>query len=185
MITIESLREAQPQTQQSIEATSFVFFDIETSGLRPDRGASITEIALLKRNGLKLHWTYDTKSDYDSEIIRLLPTINELLVSGVVIGHNVHFDLKFIAYEADRLGFRGPKILYIDTLILARKLVDQIQDYQLHSLLKRFQIETNKPLHTAIVDAEATRALFWQLVSFGSIETLEQANIRQMNWSTF
>jgi len=34
----------------SIELSNFLFLDIETTGLRPDRGARITEIAIYSRS---------------------------------------------------------------------------------------------------------------------------------------
>lgn len=185
MKSIDHLREAQPNSRQSIERTSFVFFDIETTGLRPDRGARITEIAILNRSGEQFVWEQSEQELSDSNLAAQLPEVLNHLTTGVVVGHNVGFDLQFIAYETERLGFRGPQVLFIDTLGLAKKLCDNAIDYQLSSLLDLFDISVAVQLHTAAVDAGATQALFWKLLNLGEIETLAQAGMQRLNWSIF
>lgn len=185
MKSISNLREAQPDKGQSIERTSFAFFDIETTGLRPDRGARITEIAILNRDSERFLWQQPEDNVSDENLAAQLPEVLDHLTHGVVVGHNVTFDLRFIAYETDRLNFRGPDILFIDTLGLAKKLCHNTKDFQLSSLLEVFEISTTGKLHTAAVDASATQALFWKLVNLGDIETLAQASIQRLNWSTF
>lgn len=185
MNTIDQIREARPKSDQSIELTSFAFFDIETTGLRPDRGARITEIAILSRSHQRFHWTQPKNNICDEYLSEQLPTVINHLTSGVVVGHNLVFDLRFIAYEAERLGIQGPEVLYIDTLGLARNLYDNTKDYKLSSLLSEFNISIEGRLHTAIVDAHATRALFWKLINYGNIETLVQAGMQRLNWSAF
>lgn len=185
MKSIEQIREAQPGIRQSIERTSFAFFDIETTGLRPDRGARITEIAILKRGGDRFVWQQSQDDISDTNLTLPLRGMLNHLKSGVVVGHNVGFDFRFIAYETDRMGFRGPDVLFIDTLGLAKKIYHNTDDYQLATLLEKFDISIESPLHTAVVDARATQALFWKLVNIGNIETLAQADMKRLNWSTF
>lgn len=185
MKSITNLREAAPGSRQSIERTSFAFFDIETTGLRPDRGARITEIAIYNRSSNQLLWEQPKELPSDEKLAEQLPTVLDLLTTGVVVGHNVSFDFKFIAYETERLGFRGPNVLFIDTLGLAKKMCNNTADFKLSSLLNLFNISTEGSLHTAAVDAQATRALFWKLINLGEIETLAQAGMQRLNWSTF
>ncbi len=87
-----------------IEVASLAFFDIETTGLRPDRGARITE-TVLDRDGVRFNWERDSVND--STFPSQLPCLFDHLCAGVVVGHNVQFDLRFVAYEADRHGYRG------------------------------------------------------------------------------
>ena len=185
MKSITHLREATPNSRQSIERTSFAFFDIETTGLRPDRGARITEIAIFDRRSEQLNWNQPQETPSDEKLAEQLPTVLNLLTTGVVVGHNVSFDFKFIAYESERLGFRGPEVLFIDTLGLAKKFCNNTVDFKLESLLAEFNISTERSLHTAAVDVQATRALFWKLINQGEIETLGQAGMQRLNWSTF
>lgn len=182
---IEDLRDEQPGQGQSIELASFAFFDIETTGLRPDRGARITEIAILKRSGDRYIWHRDECSNRDKAITAALKKVVRQLQTGVVVGHNVRFDLRFVAYEAERLGLKGLNIQFIDTLGLAQKMNLPVTNYRLATLLHHFEITVHGELHTAYVDAQCTRALFWKLVEQGQYETLKDAGVQQLCWTSF
>lgn len=165
-----------------IETTALRFFDIETTGLRPDRGARITEIALVDRGGAQLDWRRERDA---TDLSTVLPGLFDHLQAGVVVGHNVRFDFRFVAYEADRLGLRGPAVRFIDTLDLARTLDLRTPDVRLGTLLSHFALVPEDTLHTALVDARATRALFWTLVEHGNLETLADAGLKRLDWTTF
>jgi DNA polymerase III epsilon subunit-like protein len=159
-----------------------LFFDIETSGLRPDRGARITELAVVDHAAVR----YDWKQNRDgSPLTEELPILTQHLSRGVVIGHNLQFDFRFIAYEADRLGIPGPRLLYIDTLGLAPQLLDRTADFRLETLLAYFSLSPEVELHTARGDAWATRALFWALVEEGDLDTLADAGLKRLDWTAF
>jgi len=182
MISIENIRYKQPAPETSIELSSLLFFDIETTGLRPDRGAKIVEVAILGRNSEQFYWKKDAcKTDHTFPFTK----ISEHLQRGVVVGHNLGFDFWFVAYEADRVGTAGPNLRFIDTLHLARRILKRKDGFQLGSLLKRFDIRCEGELHTASTDAHATRALFWKLVELGGITTVGEAGMKQLNWSNF
>lgn len=182
---VDHLREKTSSPATSVEIASLRFFDIETTGLRPDKGALITEIALLDRNKAVCDWSISEDEDYLSELQVRLPSLIEHLNGGVVIGHNVSFDLNFIAYFADKLGISGPSLRIIDTLGLARKLLPERNSYRLGDLLDYFDISVKGELHSARTDAEATRALFWILVSLGDFSTLDGIGMKKIEWSTF
>lgn len=180
---ISKLRNKRPNGGSSIERSSLIFLDIETTGLYPNRGARVTEIAILNRNKSLLKWHQGNDGNINESLENKFPTVYEHLAIGVVVGHNIGFDLEFLAYEAGRLGLRGPDVLFIDTLRLAQKICDQVQDFELETLLRKFDISIDEPMHTAIVDAQAARALFWKLVNAGEIETLGDANMQRLNWT--
>jgi hypothetical protein len=54
----------------------------------------------------------------------------------------------------------------------------------LGTLLRLFGKLPKAPLHTARVDAAATRDLFWQLVAYGNLTTLSDAGARPVHWAT-
>lgn len=182
--TIKEIRLNKPGSSISVELANLIFFDIETTGLRPDRGAKVSEIAILSRNDSEFYWASATSSEIDS-FHKQLPQISEYLQNGVVVGHNLSFDFWFISYEAERLGLAGPNIQFIDTLSLARKTLPDMNSYQLGVLLKKFDIKVSGKLHTAATDAEATRALFWKLIEKGGISTVGEAGLKKLNWSNF
>jgi len=169
----------------SIELSNFLFLDIETTGLRPDRGARITEIAIYSRSQQIEVWRKNKNEFIESNLEPVILKIVKELKKGVLVGHNLKFDLKFLAYYAERLGIRGFKVNFIDTLGLAKSLLNSKNGYTLAALLKKFDISVEGSLHTAAVDTEATRALFWKLVNLGNIETLSDAGIKRIDWTTF
>jgi len=184
MQTILNVRKNKPSKKLSVELCNFVFFDIETTGLRPDMGAKITEVAILNRNSPIFLWKSDVEN-LASKFQKALPEVLETLKNGVVVGHNLSFDLWFISYEADRIGLEGPDIRFIDTLSLSRQVLPKRDSYTLGSLLNYFDIEVTGQLHSAETDAEAARALFWKLVEAGDISTVGEAGIKQLKWTNF
>jgi len=172
-------------TELPIEAVTFRFVDVETSGLRPDRGARLTEIAVLGPRATHLDWTGAPGAD---EALRpVLPQVRALLDDGVVVGHNVGFDLRFLARESDRLGVGGLRARYVDTLPLARRIAPQtglsLPDFQLSALADALDVTPGGEMHTARVDAAVTRDLFWALVRRGGVTTLREAGLQQAAWA--
>ena len=182
--SLQNLRFEKPKVSASLELANLLFFDIETTGLRPDRGAKITEVSILNRNSQIYSWQSDVKPGANS-FSDELPIILNHLKKGVVVGHNLPFDFWFISHEADKLGMDGPSLRFIDTLSLARKVLPGRDSYKLGELLTYFDIKVNGELHTATADTEATRALFWKLVEKGGISTVGEAGMKKMNWSNF
>jgi DNA polymerase III subunit epsilon len=181
---IQNIRIDNPQPSASIELANLLFFDLETTGLRPDRGAKITEATILNRNSQVYSWQSYVNpgtSSFSDE----LPIILNQLKKGVVIGHNLPFDFWFISYEADKLGIDGPNLRFIDTLSFARKVLPDRSNYKLSTLLTHFNIKVNGELHTATTDTEVTRALFWKLIEKGGISTVGEAGMKKLNWSNY
>jgi len=181
---IQNIRIDEPEPSVSLELANLLFFDIETTGLRPDRGAEITEVSILNRNSQLYYWCRNSAADFDSLSIEL-PIILSTLKKGVVVGHNLKFDFWFISHEADKLGIDGPELRFIDTLSIARKFLPGKNSYRLGDLLREFDITVNGELHAAETDAAATRALFWKLIEKGGISTVGEAGMKKMNWSNF
>jgi DNA polymerase III epsilon subunit-like protein len=165
-----------------ISVASLLFFDLETTGLRPDRGARITELAVVDHATVRYDWKHKRGR---TSVAEQLPILIDHLSRGVVVGHNLQFDFRFVAYEADRLGLPGPRLQYIDTLGLARRLLNESADFQLGMLLSHFGISLTSEVHTALGDAWATRALFWALVKHSGLRTLAEANVKPLSWTTF
>ena len=182
--SIKNIRFDNPESSISIELANLLFFDLETTGLRPDRGAKITEISILNRNSQVYLWRSNLKPGASSLTDELSIILNQLK-KGVVVGHNLPFDFWFISHEADKLGIDGPSLRFIDTLSLARKVLPGRNSYKLGELLKYFDIKVNGELHTASTDTEVTRALFWKLIEKGGISTVGEAGMKKLNWSSF
>ena len=129
----------------SFEALPLVCVDVETTGLTPDKGARVCEIALLRSAGerevarfeslvhpqqpmppevIAVHGITDAMVAEAPVFTALLPDIRDLLQGAVVVGHNVHFDLRFLRHEWRIAGDALPECVAIDTLSLARTYFD-------------------------------------------------------------
>jgi DNA polymerase III epsilon subunit-like protein len=166
-----------------LRAASLVFFDLETTALRPDRGGRICEMAVVGPDGIRFDWTSGSDSPKDEALGRQISVLSEALQGNVVAGHNLQFDFHFLTYEAERLGQNGLDVRFIDTLGLSRELIPGRDDYQLGSLLAAFNAEPVEELHTAIGDALATRTLFWKLVDHNDLKTLSDAGMKRVSWN--
>ncbi|WP_103026598.1 3'-5' exonuclease [Salinibacter altiplanensis] len=169
-------------TDRPLRTASLVFFDLETTALRPDRGGRICEMAVVDPQGVRFDWCSDEAPPRDDVVATQLPRLLNHLEAGIVVGHNLEFDFRFLTYEAERLGCGGLDLRFADTLGLARALLNAPDDYQLGTLLGHFDAAPNEELHTAVGDALATRALFWRLVETGGLETPTDANVRRLQW---
>lgn len=166
-----------------LRTASLVFFDLETTGLRPDRGARICEMAVVGPEGIRYDWTSPHDPPPDEAVAPQLPVLFDHLRDAVVVGHNLQFDFRFVTYEAERLGQRGIDLQFVDTLGLARTLLPDRDDYQLGALLAALDRPPDEPLHTAVGDALATRALFWALVEHGGLDTLSDVEMKRLVWN--
>jgi DNA polymerase III epsilon subunit-like protein len=167
-----------------LRTAALVFFDLETTALRPDRGGRIREMAVVDRQGVRFDWRSDAAPPRDEAVAAQLPRLIDHLESGIVVGHNLQFDFRFLTYEAERLGLEGLDLRFTDTLGLARSLLDTPDDHQLGTLLGHFDAAPDEELHTAVGDALATRTLFWELVDAGGLKTLADAKVQRLQWGT-
>lgn len=169
-------------TDLPLRTAPLFFFDLETTALRPDRGGRIREMAVVDQNGIRFDWRGDAASPRDDAVAHQLPKLVDHLEAGIAVGHNLHFDVRFLTYEAERLGLGGLDLRFADTLGLARSLLDVPDTYQLGALLSHFDAEPEEDLHTAVGDALATRTLFWHLVEHGGLQTLSDAHVQRLQW---
>jgi len=86
------------------------------------------------------------------------------LDGSILTGHNVRFDIGFLAAECRRAGVALTLSPWIDTLWLARQLDPEKQhSHRLGDLCNRYGIPVTKT-HDALADATATAALLFRLL---------------------
>ena len=157
---------------------TYVALDTETTGLDSEHDA-IIEIGAVKFMGREAIDTFQTLVNPYREIppfIRQLTGItqksvdaappfaavagelSEFLGQHPVVGHNVSFDLKFLAKHGLRLDNEA-----YDTWDLASVLLPYGLNYSLSSLAKELGPENDQP-HRALSDAEATHQVFVSLL---------------------
>ena len=163
---------------------SYVAFDLETTGLSPDKN-EIIEIGALKVRDGKVKERFMEFicpcEEISPKIQELTGITNEMVASArcrddvvrdfvrfceddVLIGHNVIFDYSFMKVAASSLGLPFEK-LGIDTLKIARKVHKDFESKSLGSLCEYYGIE-NKAAHRAYHDALATAKLYHTLAHY-------------------
>ena len=167
-----------------IDQATFVVTDTETTGLNPT-GSRIIEIGAVKiRNGEiidRFCSLVNPGHHVPRQITRLtgittpmvfaappaseiLPAYLEFLGDGVLVGHNVSFDRKFIQYEMRRAGINGSLGPALCTKRLARRLLHALPSKSLQSLKRHYGVQTARQ-HRALDDAEATAEVFMRLLA--------------------
>ena len=164
-----------------------VYLDLETTGLYPEKGHRITEIGLIDGGGTRLHRDLED-SDDDAEIKALNQLANEL-ADLVVVGHNILFDLQFMAERGHRLGVKLPQVGVVDTLGLARHFLDIDDedtdqdgpiDLTLAQVADDLDIDIPQELHRALPDARLCRSVLDALIERFQLQTLRDIHIRRL-----
>lgn len=158
--------------------SSFVIFDIETTGLNSRKckvieigavkyeGGRITERfsefvnpkQLLSANTTKLTSITDADLADAATIDVVLPKFIEFCGDSVLVAHNADFDTGCMIAQAHLLGIDW-HFTHIDTIPLAKFLYPELKGYGLDAVAKRCNV-TNAHHHRAVADAEATAEIF-------------------------
>jgi len=162
------------------------FVDIETTHLNPESG-EIIEIAILtsKDGGRTIDSRFETKikpahlekADPKSLEVNgykesewhaaptweeMAPKIHKMLYYGIIAGHNVFFDWRWLDYHIRRTTGKGISYLKFDTQALVWEHLNT-KSASLKSLRNHYQISHDNA-HTALKDIEDTYHIFKTLV---------------------
>jgi DNA polymerase-3 subunit epsilon len=161
----------------------FAFLDLETTGLSPWFGDRICEVGIVLTEGKRIKSTYQqlvnpqralspaaasTNRLTDAELesaplfAQIAGEVRAWLKNAVVVCHNAQFDLQFLDSEFRRLGGEIEIPNLIDTLNLARQMIDS-SSYSLVSLAEAFEVQKVEA-HRALADALTDRAVFFALM---------------------
>ena len=172
-----------------LSQVTFVVLDVETTGGSPAT-CSLTEVAAARYRGGELLGTYQTFVRPDERIPpfitaltgisdamvadaprvgEMLPSFLEFLGGGVVVGHNVRFDLSFLNHALESTGRDRLANATVDTLALARRLVrDMVPNCKLGTLAASLHLP-HQPSHRALTDVLATGDLLHALLERAGI----------------
>ena len=167
-----------------LEDATFVVFDLETTGLSPTT-SRICEIGAQRVTRLDLDGVFETLVNPRAPLppaIEALTGIEpahlrnappaELAVrrfldfagEAVLVAHNARFDMAFLDREVGLLTGRRVAAPVVDTVWLARRLLDgRIRRVGLASLAHFFGTST-EPCHRALADARATAEILLGLI---------------------
>jgi len=173
-----------PGLDLAIEAAEWVVFDLETTGLQPTT-SRICEIGAQRVRQFELE---DCFATLVNPRVPLPPAVQALTGigprdlqtappaglavrrfldfagDGVLVAHNARFDMAFLDREVERLTGRRVAAPVVDTVWLARKLLEgRVRRVGLASLAHLFGT-CAVPCHRALPDAEATAEILLRLL---------------------
>ncbi len=167
----------------SVDENTFVFFDLETTGLSPEQGDAICEIGAIKVEGTQVRETFHTlvnpqrpipqevsaiHSIYDDDV-KDAPYFREVvdrflyfLGNSIICAYNVGFDLGFLNYQLTQINYPTVELPAIDILVMARKTFHNLQRYNLRALAEYLKIPAVQ-FHRALDDAHVTKEIFFKI----------------------
>ena len=170
----------------TLSNSSYIVFDLETTGLYPNSGDSIIEIGAVKIENGKIVDRYDElinpERKLSSEIISITGIDNEMLMGKrseeevvkefmnwvgelPMVAHNAKFDISFMdnAFQKYNLGILNNIVL--DTLGISRYLESSERHHNLATLVQRYEIPWDEDKHhRADYDSEGTALIFLKML---------------------
>ncbi len=161
----------------------FAVIDFETTGLSPNKGARMTEVAVVMVENGAIVDTYQslakTGAWIPSEIERLTgitnamvekaPSANKVMAdvykfvaSATPVAHNAAFDKQFWNAEMELAQCPG-RDDFLCTMLLSRRLYPKANDHKLGTLADFHSLKRNGNSHRALSDAELTAKLFLKI----------------------
>src|SRR3989338_4264985 len=169
---------------QNIEEIEFTIFDTETTGLEPESGDRIVEIAGIRFKGKERIETFQSlvnprrlisagafevnKITQDMlqnapAIEAVMPKFLDFIHSSCLCSYNATFDLGFLNNELKLMGQNLPSNnMVVDILKMARRILPSLERYSLWFVADRLGIKT-KQEHRAFSDVELTLNVFNKL----------------------
>ncbi len=178
------LHPGKRQLQQAIAETRFVVLDTETTGFEVFAGDEMIAIAMLEYQGYTatgeryqtlihpgrpipasstaIHGIDDADVRDAPAIERIFPDIVRFIGDGVLVGHHVDFDLRFLnKYLRQLVGCRF-RNLWLDTMLLYTGLTGRLGHYTLEEVAAWCGHPVQNR-HTALGDARAAADIFTTL----------------------
>ncbi len=181
-----------------MEALREIVFDTETTGFNYQSGDKLVEIGAIElvnhmptgrtyhqyinperevpEDALKVHGlTYEFLKDYPTFDKIAQDFIDFIGEDGILVAHNASFDVNFVNYQLEELGFETYSFdRVVDTLEIAKSKFPG-QRNSLDVLCKRFGVDNSKrTFHGALLDAELLADVYLELLG-GAEPTMDLA----------
>ncbi|AXF55104.1 PolC-type DNA polymerase III [Salicibibacter kimchii] len=189
---------AYNESERDLAASTFVVFDVETTGLSAVYDTIIELAAVKVANGeivdrfesfAQPHVPLPAKitelTGITDEMLKDAPEVSDVLQQFAdfvgdagLVAHNASFDIGFINAGYKKEGWPEVEQPVVDTLEFARFLFPNMKNHRLNTLCKAFDIELVSH-HRAIYDTEATAYLFMKMVRDAKEQGIDQH--RQLN----
>ncbi|PIQ90729.1 MAG: hypothetical protein COV71_02970 [Candidatus Omnitrophica bacterium CG11_big_fil_rev_8_21_14_0_20_41_12] len=169
---------------ENIDEIELTVFDTETTGLYPDSGDRIVELAGLRVKGKERIATFDMLVNPGrdispgafavnkitpemlkeaAQITMVMPRFLDFIAGSGLCSYNAEFDLSFLKNELKLLGLPAiSNIVIFDVLTMAKKLMPDLPRYALWFVAKELGVSTIQK-HRAFADVEMTWEVFTKL----------------------
>ena len=164
---------------------SFIVLDTETTGLSPKYKDKMVQVTAIKFVDFKPKEIFTTLINprrsipekvscihgITNEMVEFSPifeevkdAFSEFIRGSILVGHNISFDLSFLASEG--VNFLDLDVKIVDTLFLSRNLIEKkyIENYKLGTLCKYFCLDYFN-YHNATEDVLGTSYVFMNLLN--------------------
>ncbi len=165
-------------------ADTVIVFDFETTGLLPDHGARVTEVAAvsiskgkiidefqsLMNAGVTIPPFIEYYTGITNQMIRNAPPVQEVMGcfaefigSNTLVAHNAGFDRKFLDSEFSRIEKRRNQNICC-SMRVARRVYPQAPNHKLGTLAAYAGVEVKGRHHRALTDAMMTTGLWLKMI---------------------
>ena len=161
------------------EKGTFVAFDTETTGLKPeenrvveigavkfDKSGEISRFSVLINPECPMPEEAGAVNNITDEMLKGKPLFKDVAIdflkfieNTVLVAHNATFDIAFINAELKRCQIGRITNKFVDTLIFTREVFPRLESYKLQELAKRFEIVAFSA-HRAEDDARVCMEVF-------------------------
>lgn len=162
-----------------LDALTYVVFDTETTGLLPDSGDEIVQLAAVRivngrrveaeilntlvdpgrpipASSTQIHGISDSMVAGAPPITQVARRFHQFSQGAVLVAHNAAFDLAFLQRNASRIGLHFDQPV-LDTVLLSALVFGDAERHNLDALAARLDISLPaNARHTALGDATAT-----------------------------
>ena len=169
---------------KNIDDVEFTVFDTETTGLEPQSGDRIIEIAAVRLKNqekiaqfqtlvnphrevseaaFKVNGIAPSMLENAPDIETVMPEFLNFIKDSCLCSYNAAFDLEFLNNELRLMGKGGLEgVVVVDLLGMARRLIPGLERYSLSFVSEKLGIKFTQE-HRALSDVELTLKLFAKL----------------------
>ncbi len=170
---------------EDVNGIEFTVFDLETTGLEPESGDRIIEVAAVRmKAGHRLSVFHSLVNPGQKElspaafainhisrqmlkdappISEVMPAFLEFISGSCLAAYNASFDFSFLSSESDLISLPLPEGLQVvDILIMARRTLPGLPRYALEFVARSLGMDAFQE-HRALSDAQMTAEVFNRL----------------------
>ena len=194
-----SREQSERMAEARIDDLAYVVFDTETTGLFPERGDEIVQLAAVRivngrrvpgealdllvnpgrpipRASSAIHGVTDAMVADAISVQEAVERFHSFAEGAVIVAHNAPFDMAFLSRREAELGIRFVNPI-LDTVLLSAAVFGLSENHTLDDLVNRLGVDLpSSQRHTAMGDTMATAEVFLKLKQVLQARGIERLN---------